>query len=84
MQQRGELGGHLLLGARQPAVNRDERQADGAAQEEADESWEMALKTDEYISHRLRNFADPTGHVDDYLKSQKGGASTAYVKPDAG
>lgn len=49
-----------------------------------DQPYEMALKTDEYISHRLRNYADPTGHVDDYLKSQKGGATTAYVKPDAG
>ncbi len=49
-----------------------------------DSSYEMALKTDEYISHRLRSYADPTGHVDDYLKSQKGGATTAYVKPDAG
>ena len=49
-----------------------------------DSSWEMALRTDEYISHRLRNYADPTGHVGDYLKSQKGGATTAYVKPDAG
>ena len=49
-----------------------------------DTPYEMALRTDEYISHRLRNYADPTGHVDDYLESQKGGATTAYVKPDAG
>jgi enoyl-CoA hydratase/carnithine racemase len=48
-----------------------------------DSTYEMALKTDEYISHRLRIYADPTGHVDGYLKSQKGGASTVYVKPDA-
>jgi len=49
-----------------------------------DQPWEMALRTDEYISHRLRNYADPTGHLDGYLKSQKGGATTGYVKPDAG
>jgi enoyl-CoA hydratase/carnithine racemase len=48
-----------------------------------DSTYEMALKTDEYISHRLRIYADPTGHVDGYLKSQKGGASTDYIKPDA-
>lgn len=49
-----------------------------------DASYEMALKTDEYISHRLRSYADPTGDVKGYLKSQKGGATTRYVKPDAG
>jgi enoyl-CoA hydratase/carnithine racemase len=49
-----------------------------------DSTYDMALRTDEYISHRLRIYADPTGHVDDYLKSQKGGADTKYVKPDAG
>lgn len=48
-----------------------------------DASYEAALKADEYISHRLRNFAAPTGHVEDYLKSQKGGGTTGYVKPDA-
>ena len=48
-----------------------------------DTPYEAALKTDEYISHRLRNFAAPTGHVEDYLKSQKGGGTTGYVKPDA-
>jgi enoyl-CoA hydratase/carnithine racemase len=46
-------------------------------------SYEMSLRTDEYISHRLRLYADPTGHVDGYLKSQKGGANARYVKPDA-
>ncbi len=49
-----------------------------------DSTFEMALRTDEYLSHRLRTYADPTGHVDHYLKSQKGGANIAYVKPDAG
>lgn len=48
-----------------------------------DSTYEMALRTDEYISHRLRTYANPTGHVDDYLKSQKGGANATYVKPDA-
>jgi enoyl-CoA hydratase/carnithine racemase len=48
-----------------------------------DSSYELALKTDEYISHRLRIYADPTGHVDGYLKSQKGGGTAGYVKPDA-
>lgn len=48
-----------------------------------DSTYDMALKTDEYLSHRLRSYADPTGHVDGYLKSQKGGGKTGYVKPDA-
>lgn len=48
-----------------------------------DSTYEMALKTDEYLSHRLRIYADPTGHVDGYLKSQKGGGKAGYVKPDA-
>lgn len=49
-----------------------------------DSSYDMALRTDEFISHRLRTYADPTGHVDGYLKSQKGGGKADYVKPDAG
>ncbi len=49
-----------------------------------DSPFEMALRTDEYLSHRLRTYADPTGHVDHYLKSQKRGADTGYVKRHAG
>lgn len=48
-----------------------------------DSTYELALKTDEYLSHRLRIYADPTGHVDGYLKSQKGGSKQDYVKPDS-
>jgi enoyl-CoA hydratase/carnithine racemase len=48
-----------------------------------DSTWEMALKTDEYVSHRMRAYVDPTAHVEGYLKSQKGGANAGYVKPDA-
>lgn len=48
-----------------------------------DSTYELALRTDEYLSHRLRTYADPTGHVEGYLKSQKGGGKTDYVKPDS-
>lgn len=48
-----------------------------------DSTWELALRADEYISHRMRAYVDPTAHVDGYLKSQKGGANATYVKPDA-
>ena len=68
------------IASRHPAALEHAKLSAYAAMES---SYEMALRTDEYISHRLRIYADPTGHVDSYLKSQKGGANTTYVKPDA-
>ena len=68
------------IASRHPAALEHAKMSAYAAR---DASYDMALKTDEYISHRLRIYADPTGHVDGYLKSQKGGSNTGYVKPDA-
>ena len=44
--------------------------------------WQpTSCKADEFIGHRLRLYANPTGDVDGYLKSQKGGSNKGYVKP---
>lgn len=68
------------IASRHPAALEHAKMSGYAAR---DSVYDMALRTDEYISHRLRIYADPTGHVDGYLKSQKGGSNTGYVKPDA-
>lgn len=44
--------------------------------------FNMALKTDDLVSHRMHVYANPLNDVDGYLKSQKGGGSLDYVKPD--
>ena len=54
-----------------------------SAQAAMDSPFDISLRTDEYLSHRLRTYADPTGHVSGYLKSQKGGGRMDYVKPDS-
>ena len=54
-----------------------------SAQAAMDSPYDISLRTDEYLSHRLRTYADPTGHVDGYLKSQKGGGKMNYIKPDS-
>ena len=69
------------IASRHPAALEHARLSAYAALES---TYEQALRTDEYLSHRLRTYADPTGHVDGYLKSQKGGGRADYVKPDAG
>jgi len=42
-----------------------------------------AIKLDSLVGARQRLLLDPTEHVEDYLRSQKGGANTDYQRPDA-
>lgn len=53
-----------------------------AAYMEKDMEFGMALKTDDLVSHRMHVYGNPLSDVDGYLKSQKGGGSLDYVKPD--
>ncbi len=53
-----------------------------AAYMERDMDFEMALRTDDLVSHRMRYYTNPLSDVEGYLHSQKGGGSTAYVKPE--
>ncbi len=52
-----------------------------AAYMEKDMDFESALRTDDLVSHRMRMYTNPLSDVEGYLQSQKGGASTKYVKP---
>jgi enoyl-CoA hydratase/carnithine racemase len=54
-----------------------------AAYAEMDLPMFQALQADEAISHRMRYYMNPLDDVEKYLKSQKGGGSLAYRKPDA-
>lgn len=49
-----------------------------AAYTEMDLSFDLAVKADEAISHRLRYYTNPVPDVDGYLKSQKGGTNVGY------
>jgi enoyl-CoA hydratase/carnithine racemase len=42
-----------------------------------------AIRLDALVGARQRLLVDPTEHVEDYLRSQKGGANTNYQRPDA-
>jgi enoyl-CoA hydratase/carnithine racemase len=53
-----------------------------AAYMQKDLSFEMALKADDLVSHRLRYYTNPLGDVEGYLHSQKGGGTVRYVKPE--
>ncbi len=53
-----------------------------AAYMEKDLPFDMALQTDDLVSHRMRYYTNPLSDVERYLHSQKGGGSTAYVKPE--
>jgi enoyl-CoA hydratase/carnithine racemase len=54
-----------------------------AAYTERDLPFHQAMQADELISHRMRYYMDPLDDVKSYLKSQKGGGSLDYKKPDA-
>ncbi len=47
-----------------------------------DLSLSQAIQLDQLVGQRLRRAMDPTGDVDGYLKSQKGGPNLAYKRPD--
>jgi enoyl-CoA hydratase/carnithine racemase len=53
-----------------------------AAYMERDMDFSMALRTDDLVSHRMRYYTNPLSDVEGYLHSQKGGGTTAYVKPE--
>jgi enoyl-CoA hydratase/carnithine racemase len=47
-----------------------------------DLSLSQAIQLDQLVGARLRQSMDPTGDVDSYLKSQKGGPNPQYTRPD--
>lgn len=53
-----------------------------AAYTERDLDFNKALQVDDLVSHRQKYYTNPLNDVDDYLKSQKGGANLGYVKPE--
>jgi enoyl-CoA hydratase/carnithine racemase len=53
-----------------------------AAYMQKDLSFEMALKADDLVSHRMRYYTNPLSDVEGYLHSQKGGGTVGYVKPE--
>jgi len=53
-----------------------------AAYMQKDLPFDMALRADDLVQHRLRYYTNPLNDVEGYLHSQKGGASVKYVKPE--
>ena len=53
-----------------------------AAYMQKDLPFDMALRADDLVQHRLRYYTNPLNDVEGYLQSQKGGASVKYVKPE--
>jgi enoyl-CoA hydratase/carnithine racemase len=53
-----------------------------AAYMERDMEFHQALRADDLVAHRMRYYTNPLSDVEGYLRSQKGGASPSYVKPD--
>lgn len=47
-----------------------------------DLSLSQAIQLDQLVGQRLRRAVDPTGDVEGYLKSQKGGPNLTYKRPD--
>ncbi len=53
-----------------------------AAYMQKDLPFDMALKADDLVQHRMRYYTNPLSDVEGYLHSQKGGGSVKYVKPE--
>jgi trans-feruloyl-CoA hydratase/vanillin synthase len=53
-----------------------------AAYLQKDLPFDLALRADDLVQHRLRYYTNPLSDVEGYLQSQKGGASVKYVKPE--
>ena len=51
-----------------------------AAYTEIDLPFDLAVKADEAISHRMRHYTDPLSDVEGYLKSQRGGTNLNYTR----
>lgn len=48
---------------------------------EMDMEFDMALKVDDLVAHRMRYYTNPLADVEGYIRSQKGGGNLTYVKP---
>jgi len=79
----GELMNHVGQLAREIATRNPValEHAKIAAYSALDLPFDLAVKADEAISHRMRFYTDPLADVEGYLKSQKGGTNTAYRRP---
>jgi len=53
-----------------------------AAYSARDLPFDQAMQVDELVSHRMRYYMDPLSDVEGYLKSQRGGGSLGYKRPD--
>ena len=53
-----------------------------AVQMDRDLSLSQAIQFDMLVGARMKSAMDPTGDVDSYLQSQKGGPNTGYKRPD--
>lgn len=53
-----------------------------AAYTEIDLPFDLAIKADEAIAHRMRFYTDPLGDVEGYLKSQRGGTNSSYKRKE--
>ena len=69
----------LEIGSRNPVTL---AHAKIAAYLEKDVDINRALMIDDLVAHRMRFYTNPLSDVDGYLKSQKGGGSLAYKKPE--
>jgi hypothetical protein len=47
-----------------------------------DLSLSQAIQLDQLVGARLRQTMDPTGDIESYLQSQKGGPNPKYKRPD--
>jgi len=80
----GELDGYVETLARELA-SRNGATLDNAkiaAYLQKDLPFDMALKADDLVQHRLRYYTNPLSDVEGYLQSQKGGGSVTYKKPE--
>ena len=53
-----------------------------AAYMQKDLPFDMALRADDLVQHRLRYYTNPLSDIEGYLHSQKGGGTVRYVKPE--
>ena len=54
-----------------------------AAYMQKDLPFDLALKADDLVQHRLRYYTNPLSDVEGYLHAQKGGGSVEYKKPES-
>ena len=53
-----------------------------AAYMQKDLPFDLALRADDLVQHRLRYYTNPLSDVEGYLHSQKGGGTAKYIKPE--